>query len=77
MDVADRPSGLATFLFTDIQGSTRLWERYPGAMALALARHDTIMRVAIASGDHATAISHYEAALAINPAHVSALNGLA
>ena len=49
MDAADRPSGLVTFLFTEIQGSTRLWERYPDAMAVALARHDAIMREAIAS----------------------------
>lgn len=33
-----------TFLFTDIQGSTRLWEHSPQAMRVALARHDTLMR---------------------------------
>ncbi|MBN1484886.1 MAG: tetratricopeptide repeat protein [Chloroflexia bacterium] len=36
-----------TFLFTDIEGSTRLWEQYPEAMQAALARHDEIMRRAI------------------------------
>ena len=30
-----------TFLFTDLEGSTRLWERYPDAMKGALKRHDT------------------------------------
>ena len=42
-----------TFLFTDIEGSTRLWEGYPQAMAVALARHDTILRAAIESHDGA------------------------
>ncbi len=36
-----------TFFFTDIEGSTRLWEQHPEAMELALARHDEIMRQAI------------------------------
>src|SRR5215203_5908154 len=43
------PTGLVTFLFTDIEGSTKLWEMYPGAMQVALERHDAIMREAIAS----------------------------
>src|SRR5438552_13728400 len=47
------PSGTVTFLFTDIEGSTRLWEQHPGAMHLALARHDALLRVAIESnGGH-------------------------
>ena len=37
-----------TFLFTDIEGSTKRWERKPEAMAKAVARHDEIMRAAIA-----------------------------
>jgi class 3 adenylate cyclase len=41
------PSGTVTFLFTDIEGSTRLWEQYPQAMAGALAQHDAILRQAI------------------------------
>jgi predicted ATPase/class 3 adenylate cyclase len=36
------PTGTVTFLFTDIEGSTRLWEQYPAAMDLALARHDAL-----------------------------------
>ncbi len=36
-----------TFLFTDIEGSTELWEREPAAMELALARHDLLVREAI------------------------------
>lgn len=41
------------FLFTDIEGSTRLWEEYPDAMRGALARHDAIIKSAIArTGGH-------------------------
>jgi class 3 adenylate cyclase len=36
-----------TFLFTDIEGSTKLWEAYPDAMQLGLARHDALLRAAI------------------------------
>src|SRR5512143_2198475 len=43
------PTGEATFLFTDIQGSTRLWEAHPAQMSVALARHDAILRAAIES----------------------------
>jgi transcriptional regulator with XRE-family HTH domain len=37
------PSGTVTFLFTDLAGSTRLWEQHPQAMQPALARHDAIL----------------------------------
>src|SRR5262245_16479229 len=43
------PTGTVTFLFTDLEGSTRLWEEHPGAMQDALARHDAILRDAIES----------------------------
>ncbi len=47
------PSGTVTFLFTDIEGSTRLWEEHPDAMRDALARHDELVREAIeAHGGH-------------------------
>jgi predicted ATPase/class 3 adenylate cyclase len=38
------PSGVVTFVFSDIEGSTRLWEADPAGMALSLARHDEIVR---------------------------------
>jgi len=41
------PSGTVTFLFTDIEGSTCLWEADPSAMREALERHDVILRTAI------------------------------
>jgi predicted ATPase/class 3 adenylate cyclase len=43
------PSGTVTFLFTDIEGSTRLWEQHPEGMKQALARHDALLQEAIAS----------------------------
>jgi predicted ATPase/class 3 adenylate cyclase/Tfp pilus assembly protein PilF len=45
--VASPPTGTVTFLFTDIEGSTRMWERSPQAMQAALARHDELLRRAI------------------------------
>jgi len=41
------PSGTVTFLFTDIEGSTQLWEQHPQAMPAALARHNAILQEAI------------------------------
>ena len=47
------PSGTVTFLFTDIEGSTRLWERHSSSMKVALERHDALLREAIAAaGGH-------------------------
>jgi LuxR family maltose regulon positive regulatory protein len=43
------PTGTATFLFTDIEGSTQLWEQHREAMKVALARHDSLLRQAIAA----------------------------
>ena len=41
------PSGTITLLFTDVEGSTKLWETEPELMAQALRRHDEILRAAI------------------------------
>jgi predicted ATPase/class 3 adenylate cyclase len=46
-----RPSGTVTFLFTDVEGSTRLWDEYPDVMRVALARHDELLRKAVESFD--------------------------
>ena len=43
----DFPSGTLTFLFTDIERSTVLWERYGEDMRPALARHDVLLRSAV------------------------------
>jgi class 3 adenylate cyclase len=42
------PSGAVTFLFTDIESSTRLWEQQPEAMREALARHNVLLHQAVA-----------------------------
>jgi class 3 adenylate cyclase len=39
--------GVAVFLFTDIEGSTRLWADHPAAMRAALARHDELLSQAV------------------------------
>ena len=41
------PSGTVTFLFTDIEGSTRLWEENRATMSEALARHDQMLQTAV------------------------------
>ena len=45
--MAQLPSGTVTFLFTDLEGSTRLWEERPDEMRVALAEHDALVRGAI------------------------------
>jgi len=45
------PTGTATFLFTDIEGSTPLWERDPEGMREALALHNAVLADAIAAHD--------------------------
>ncbi len=81
------PIGTVTFLFTDVEGSTRLWEQNPEAMKSALARHDSILREVIESkrghiikttgdGVHAvfvTALDGVEASIAIQHALLSDL----
>lgn len=42
--MADLPTGTVTFLFTDVEGSARLWEHHPEAMTEAIARHDEILQ---------------------------------
>jgi predicted ATPase/class 3 adenylate cyclase len=47
MSTGGRPSGVVTFLFTDIEGSTRRWEADAQAMRAALSEHDKVLRDAI------------------------------
>lgn len=47
------PSGTVTFLFTDIEDSTHLWDQHPDVMAQAIEAHDDSMRRSIeAHGGH-------------------------
>src|SRR5437588_3152481 len=41
------PTGTVTFFFTDIEGSTKLWENYPLQMQLVLKCHDEILRATV------------------------------
>jgi predicted ATPase/class 3 adenylate cyclase len=43
----EAPTGTVSFLFTDIIGSTRLWEKFPAQMGTVLARHDALIRSAV------------------------------
>jgi class 3 adenylate cyclase len=45
--MGELPTGTLTFLFTDLERSTGLWEEHPEAMKQALARHDEILRGAV------------------------------
>ena len=45
--MVELPSGTVTFLFTDLEGSTRLWDMHPDAMHDALARHDEALRSSV------------------------------
>ena len=47
--MAEAPTGTITFLFTDVEGSTRLWQEFPNEMRDALAQHDRLLRHAIES----------------------------
>jgi predicted ATPase/class 3 adenylate cyclase len=48
---AGLPQGTVTFLFTDLEGSTRRWEEHPAEMKDALARHNAIVQGAVESHD--------------------------
>src|ERR687894_1068274 len=48
--MANLPTGTVNFLFTDVEGSTKLWERYPEAMRASMARHDEVLREVMDSG---------------------------
>src|SRR5256884_3523896 len=69
------PCGTVTFLFTDIEGSTRLWETQREAMTTALQRHDALLRQCIEShGGHIfkTVGDAFYAAFATAPSAVDA-----
>ena len=49
------PTGTVTFFFSDIEGSTSLWEAHPEGMRTALARHDELLRTAV-TANHGSVI---------------------
>jgi predicted ATPase/class 3 adenylate cyclase len=46
------PTGTVTFLMTDVEGSTPLWETYPDLMLAAIERHDDLVRAAVGDRGH-------------------------
>jgi predicted ATPase/class 3 adenylate cyclase len=49
--MSELPTGTVAFLFTDVEGSTGLWESRPEAARAAMARHDDLLRQAIEAHD--------------------------
>ena len=47
--MTDYPTGTVTFLMSDIEGSTPLWERHAAAMGAATAGHDALIEAAVAA----------------------------
>jgi predicted ATPase/class 3 adenylate cyclase len=72
---AELPAGTVTFLLTDIEGSTRLWESEPEAMEVALERHDRLLAEVIESHGGAVVTSRGEgdSFFAVFPSAVSAV----
>jgi class 3 adenylate cyclase len=72
---AELPAGTVTFLLTDIEGSTRLWETEPEAMTVALQRHDRLLAEVIAEhgGVVVTSRGEGDSFFAVFPSAVSAV----
>jgi class 3 adenylate cyclase len=64
------PSGVVTFLFTDIEGSARRWEADPPAMRAALEAHNQVLREAVEA--HQRSVFNYTAVFASPRAAVGA-----
>ncbi len=70
-----QPTGTVTFLFTDVEGSTRMWAAHSDAMDTALERHDEIVRSSVAEHDgyvFATAGDSFAVAFALATEAVAA-----
>ncbi len=63
------------FLFTDVEGSTRLWEANPRAMSVALARHDALLSAAIAEAGGTVFKTAGDAFCAVFPHPAAAVAG--
>src|SRR5215210_8868162 len=71
--VTDLQPEIVTFLFTDVEGSTRLWETHPRAMSVALARHDALLHAAIESAGGTVFKTVGDAFCAVFPAPEAAI----
>jgi predicted ATPase/class 3 adenylate cyclase len=72
---AELPAGTVTFLLTDIEGSTRLWETVPEAMEVALGRHNRLITEVIEDrgGLVVTSRGEGDSFFAVFPSAVSAV----
>ena len=68
------PGGTVTFLFTDIENSAALWESQPEAMAVALARHDELLRKVIEAREGMVFKTVGDACCAVFVSPLNALN---
>src|SRR3954468_21192809 len=59
-NMSSRPTGTVTFLFTDMEGSTRAWEQFPSETQHALRRHDEIVASGINAHDGALILERGE-----------------
>jgi predicted ATPase len=71
------PTGTVTFLFTDIEGSTRLLESLGGAYTGVLERHHALLREAIASGEGTEVSTEGDAFFAVFPSATRAVAAVA
>jgi class 3 adenylate cyclase len=51
LDAVELPEGMVTFMMTDVEGSTALWEEDPSTMAHALAKHDALIEEAVSANN--------------------------
>ncbi|MFL5731783.1 MAG: hypothetical protein ACJ78Q_01170 [Chloroflexia bacterium] len=58
--MSSSPTGTVTFLFTDIEGSTGLWEQFPEQARTAMSRHDEIIEDVVDPRDDALVRSRGE-----------------
>ena len=72
---ADLPTGTVTFLLTDVEGSTRLWETVPDAMESALEKHNLLLTSVIENhgGMVVTSRGEGDSFFAVFPSAVSAV----
>ncbi|MCI0877641.1 MAG: adenylate/guanylate cyclase domain-containing protein [Chloroflexi bacterium] len=47
----DLPIGTITYMFTDVEGSTLLWQQHPDEMRAVMARHDSLLTSAVEAND--------------------------
>lgn len=72
--MSERHTGIVAFLFTDIEGSTRLWEEDQGAMSAALSQHDAILHRVIAQGGGEVFKTAGDAFCAVFPSATAAIS---